>query len=367
MKTIMLLMGTRPETIKMAPIYHALRSHETMRPYVCSTGQHRDMLEQMMGVFDIEPDHDLDVMVEGQDLFDVTTRVLLGMRDILKQVQPDLLLVQGDTTSVMAAALAAFYLDIPIGHVEAGLRTWNIRNPFPEEMNRRVASIVSGLHFAPTSRAEEALRSSGVAEDHIFVTGNTVVDALFYVLDKLKGEACSEVDTSRMEQMILLTTHRRESFGDAIRDTFRAIRVLVEKYPALHVVYPAHPNPNVQEAISDTLYGQDRVHILPPVSYTEFVKLMRDCDLILTDSGGVQEEAPSLGKPVLVLRDTTERPEGIEAGTATLVGTNPDKIVQEVSRLLDAPDDVAISVSVSNPYGDGTAARKIVNIIEDIV
>lgn len=365
MKNVLLVMGTRPETIKLAPVCHALAGHPRLRAQVALTGQHRGLLDQMTAFFGIEADHDLDVMTPGQDLFEVTSRVLLGMRDALKALAPDIVLVQGDTTTVMATALAAFYLDIPVGHVEAGLRTWNLRNPFPEELNRWVADAASTLHFAPTDGAREALLRNGIAPDRTHVTGNTVTDALRITLERLGDEPFAALDLTSMGRVVLLTTHRRESFGEPIRNTFRAVAQLMRRYTDLHVVFPVHPNPNVREAMDACLPPSDRVHCLPPLDYPEFVKAMRDCTLVLTDSGGVQEEAPSLGKPVLVLRETTERPEGVESGTARLVGTDPARIEAEAARLLDGPAAYAEMAQAQNPYGDGHAAERITAIVDE--
>jgi len=365
-KKILIIIGTRPETIKMAPVYHALVHRAGLEIVVCATGQHRDIVAPMALFFQLPIDEDMEVMKPNQDLFDLTARVLLRMRDTLKRIQPDLVLTQGDTTTVMAASMAAFYLGIPVGHVEAGLRTYHMRNPFPEEMNRVVTDTVSSLHFAPTPRARQALVNAGVAEECVHVTGNTVIDALFYTLDKVKGPSAAMPDHGEDDRVILLTTHRRESFGAPIRSTFAAVRQLVNRYPDLHIVYPVHPNPNVKEVAEECLHGTNRVHLLPPQPYPEFVQLMRDCDLILTDSGGVQEEAPSLGKPVLVLRETTERPEGIEAGTARLIGTDTDRIVSEVARLIDDPQAYAAMANATNPYGDGKAGERIADIIANL-
>lgn len=363
MKNVLIIIGTRPETIKMAPVYHALNARADLNVQICSSGQHRQILDQMTDFFELPVHEELNVMQPGQDLFDVTSRVLLGMREVLQRTKPDVVLVQGDTTTVMAAALAAFYCDIPVGHVEAGLRTWNMRNPFPEEMNRVVTDALAALHFAPTQRAMDALLHCGCKPETLHLTGNTVIDALLYAVDKLGDAPASAIDRSAMERMILLTTHRRESFGAPIRNTFAAVRALIARYPDVHIVYPAHPNPNVQEAVKECLGGMDRVHVLEPQPYPEFVKLMRDSDIVLTDSGGVQEEAPTLGKPVLVLRDTTERPEGVDSGTARLIGTDTDRIIAETARLLDdtaAYEEMARAV---NPYGDGKAGDRIADIL----
>jgi UDP-N-acetylglucosamine 2-epimerase (non-hydrolysing) len=363
MKNVLIIIGTRPETIKMAPVYHALAQREDLNVTICSSGQHRQILDQMTDFFELPIHEELNVMQPGQDLFDVTSRVLLGMRDVLQRDKPDVVLVQGDTTTVMAAALAAFYCDIPVGHVEAGLRTWNMRNPFPEEMNRVVTDSLTSLHFAPTENARDALLKCGCKDETIHLTGNTVIDALFYAVDKLGDVPASAIDRSAMDRMILLTTHRRESFGRPIRNTFAAVRTLVARYPDVHIVYPAHPNPNVQEAVKECLGDVDRVHVLDPQPYPEFVKLMRDADLVLTDSGGVQEEAPSLGKPVLVLRETTERPEGVDAGTAKLIGTDTDRIIEETARLLDSKAAYDAMARAVNPYGDGKAGDRIADIL----
>ena len=363
MKRVMLVMGTRPETIKMAPLYHAFKRKRKIETMVCSTGQHRHILDQMMAFFEIDIDEELNIMKPGQDLFDITSGVLLGMREVLTRTKPDMVLVQGDTTTVMATAMAAFYLDIPVGHVEAGLRTWNLRNPFPEEMNRWVADTISTLHFSPTELSREAMLKCGIRDEGIVVTGNTVIDALQYALRKLENRPFEALDLTAMPRKILLTTHRRESFGKPIRNTFAAVRRLIEMYPDLHVIYPAHPNPNVQEALNECLAGLGRVHILEPQAYPEFVTLMRDCDIVLTDSGGVQEEAPSLGKPVLVLRETTERPEGVDEGTAKLIGTDTERIVRGASALLDDPAAYDAMAQAINPYGDGFAAHRIVTAV----
>jgi UDP-N-acetylglucosamine 2-epimerase (non-hydrolysing) len=364
-KRILLVIGTRPETIKMAPVYHALKQEAWCETVVCSTGQHRHLLDQMTAFFEVQTDLDLEVMAPGQDLFDVTSQVLLKMRGVLQDVKPDLLLVQGDTTTVMASAMAAFYSGIPVGHVEAGLRTWNMANPFPEEFNRIATDAISTIHFAPTALAKETLLKNQVSEDSIHVTGNTVIDALSYTLNKLEGDPFAALDLSSMGRVILLTTHRRESFGEPMRRVFNAVKKITNAYPDVHFVYPAHPNPCVQEAIAEHLQGTQRVSILEPQPYPEFVKLLRDCHMVLTDSGGVQEEAPSLGKPVLVLRETTERPEGISAGTAMLVGTDPERIVAETARLLDDEAAYGQMAQAVTPYGDGQSTQRIVKAIRE--
>lgn len=363
MKRIILVIGTRPETIKMAPVYHALARRHGVELIVCATGQHRDIVTPMAEFFAMPIDEDLAVMRPNQDLFDITALVLTRMRDALRRFQPDMILTQGDTTTVMAASLAAFYLNIPVGHVEAGLRTFNMRNPFPEEMNRVITDTVSSLHFAPTSGARAALLNAGIPEKSIHVTGNTVIDALLYTLKRIPVEPLSLPGLDSAGRKILLTTHRRESFGESIRHTFTAVIRIIERYPDVHVIYPVHPNPNVQEAVKECLSERARIHLLPPQPYPEFVRLMRDCDLVLTDSGGVQEEAPSLGKPVLVLRDTTERPEGVEAGTTRLIGTDTARIETEVSRLLDCVEEYTAMACAVNPYGDGKASERIADIV----
>ena len=362
MKRILVVGGTRPEIIKLAPVVHALRA-EGSEVVVCTTAQHRELADEMLRFFEIEADHDLDVMTPGQDLFDVTAKVLLGMRGVLDAVQPDCVVVQGDTTTVMATALAAFYREIPVAHVEAGLRTWNMRNPFPEELNRWIADAASAWHFAPTAGAREALLRCGVGDATIHVTGNTVIDALQWTLARLGDEPPSAVSLPEGARMVLLTTHRRESFGAPMRAALGAVRELTEQYGDVHAVFPAHPNPNVTAAVKECLDGAERVHVVAPQPYPEFVKLMRDATIILTDSGGVQEESPTLGKPTLVLRETSERPEGIAAGTAKLVGTDAAAIVREASRLLDDPSAYEAMASPANPYGDGRAAERIASIL----
>jgi len=362
MKRVLAVGGTRPEIIKLAPVVHALRAAGVETSF-CATAQHRELADEMLRFFDITPSHDLAVMTPGQDLFDVTTKVLLGMRGVLDETQPDCVVVQGDTTTVMAAALAAFYREVPVAHVEAGLRTWNLRNPFPEELNRWIADAASTWHFAPTEGAREALLRCGVGEGSIHVTGNTVIDALQWTLERLGDEPPAAVSLPGGARMILLTMHRRESFGAPMRAALGAVRDLAGRYPDVHAVFPAHPNPHVLEAVRECLDGAERVHVIDPQPYPEFVKLMRDATLILTDSGGVQEEAPTLGKPTLVLRETSERPEGIAAGTAKLVGTDADTILREASRLLDDADAYGAMAAPANPYGDGKSAARIAAIL----
>lgn len=379
-KKIMLVFGTRPEAIKMAPLVKEFEKHpERFETIVCVTGQHRQMLDQVLELFDIKPDYDLNIMKQGQDLYDVTARVLTGMRDVLKEAQPDVVLVHGDTTTSTAAALAAFYQQIPVGHVEAGLRTHNIYSPWPEEMNRQITGRIATYNFAPTPLSRDNLLAEGVASDKITVTGNTVIDALYMVVDKIKNDKSLDsrlavelrkagYDVSRLDngrKLVLITGHRRENFGDGFLSMCRAIKTLTEKYPDVDFVYPMHLNPNVRkpihEVFGENLTGLGNMFFIEPLEYLSFVYLMEKSNIVLTDSGGIQEEAPGLGKPVLVMRDTTERPEALSAGTVKLVGTDYDKIVNEVSSLLnDSAHYDAMSKAV-NPYGDGLACQRIAN------
>ena len=382
MKTVMLVFGTRPEAIKMAPLVKAFQERtDAFRTVVCVTGQHREMLDQVLKIFEIRPDYDLNIMKQGQDLYDVTARVLTGMREVLKEVQPDVVLVHGDTTTSMAAALAAFYQQIPVGHVEAGLRTHNIYSPWPEEMNRQITGRIATWHFAPTALSRQNLLDEGVKDGSITVTGNTVIDALHTVVDKIKRETSladalreelkiAGYDTGRLNEerrLVLITGHRRENFGQGFLHVCLAIKTLVEKYPDVDFVYPMHLNPNVRRPIHEVfeadLSNLGNLFFIEPLEYLSFVYMMEKSAIVLTDSGGIQEEAPGLGKPVLVMRDTTERPEALEAGTVKLVGTDYGKIVGEVSMLLD--DKVAyeqMSKAV-NPYGDGKACERIVKFL----
>ena len=375
MKKILLVFGTRPEAIKMAPLVKKLQAEpEEFQTIVCVTGQHREMLDQVLRLFDITPDYDLNIMKPNQDLYDITSRILLGMRDVLKEVQPDIVLVHGDTTTSMAAALAAFYQQIPVGHVEAGLRTGNIYSPWPEEMNRLMTGRISTVHFSPTPLAKQNLLQEHVDEAKIVVTGNTVIDALQMVVERLKndeqlaGEVKEKVlnmgyDVNRLSEdrrLVLITGHRRENFGEGFLNICHAIKNLSEKYPNVDFVYPMHLNPNVRKPVLEILgEGADNVYLIEPLDYLPFVYMMQYSTLILTDSGGVQEEAPGLGKPVLVMRDTTERPEAVEAGTVLLVGTNREKIEQGVSMLLDDADCYRRMSEAVNPYGDGKACERI--------
>jgi UDP-N-acetylglucosamine 2-epimerase (non-hydrolysing) len=361
---IAVVFGTRPETIKMAPVVKELERRNVPHTVIV-TAQHRGMLDQMLEVFSLRPSHDLNVMQHNQDLFHVTTAVLSQLKPVLEAEQPTALLVQGDTTTTFAASLAAYYLRIPVGHVEAGLRTWNKYNPFPEEINRQLTTRLSDFHFAPTEWGRRNLLAEGVHPGAIHVTGNTVIDALFMIVDpnhRFTEGPLAKIDFAN-RKVILLTSHRRENFGEPMREIFRACRELVESHPEVELVYPVHPNPNVQASAREILAGAERVHLIEPMDYRPFVQLMNKSYLIMTDSGGVQEEAPSLGKPVLVLRTTTERPEAIEAGTGRLVGTDRTIILEEANRLItDAAAYKEMSTRV-NPYGDGKAAARIVDVL----
>ena len=379
MKKIMLVFGTRPEAIKMAPRVKEFQKHpEEFETIVCVTGQHREMLDQVLHIFDIKPDYDLNIMKQGQDLYDVTARVLTGMRDIFKVCSPDVVLVHGDTTTSTAAALAAFYQQIPVGHIEAGLRTHNIYSPWPEEMNRQITGRIATYDFAPTPLSRENLLKENVPESQITVTGNTVIDALYWVVDKIKSDkdldkslenelAKAGYDVTRLsggKKLVLITGHRRENFGDGFISMCTAIKDLTNKYPDVDFVYPMHLNPNVRkpihEVFGENLTGLGNMFFIEPLEYLSFVYLMEKSSIVLTDSGGIQEEAPGLGKPVLVMRDTTERPEALDAGTVKLVGTDYDKIVNEVSRLLDDQAAYEKMSKAVNPYGDGKACGRIV-------
>ncbi len=379
MKKIMLVFGTRPEAIKMAPLVKEFQKHpDTFQTIVCVTGQHREMLDQVLNIFDIRPDFDLNIMKQGQDLYDVTARVLTGMRDVLREAQPDVVLVHGDTTTSTAAALAAFYQQIPVGHVEAGLRTHNILSPWPEEMNRQITGRIASYHFAPTALSRQNLLQENVDDTNITVTGNTVIDALYWVVDRIKNDRSLDAeleevlrhagyDVNRLADgrpLVLITGHRRENFGDGFINMCTAIKQLTERYPNVDFVYPMHLNPNVRrpihEVFGDDLSNLGNMHFIEPLEYLSFVYLMEKSTIVLTDSGGIQEEAPGLGKPVLVMRDTTERPEALEAGTVKLVGTDREKIFNEVSTLLDDAAAYARMSQAVNPYGDGLACSRIV-------
>lgn len=381
MKKVMLVFGTRPEAIKMAPLVKEFLKHrDKFETTVCVTGQHRQMLDQVLSIFGIKPDYDLDIMKPGQDLYDVTARVLTGMRDVLREVNPSAVLVHGDTTTSMAAALAAYYQQIPVGHVEAGLRTYDIYSPWPEEMNRQITGRIARWHFSPTGRSQGNLIKEGVLPDHIYVTGNTVIDALYWVVGKIKETpelesdlrkelSESGYDVSRLDQgrrLVLITGHRRENFGQGFLNICHSIRDLSKKYPEVDFVYPMHLNPNVRkpihEVFGEDLSGLGNIFFIEPLEYLGFVYLMEKSYMILTDSGGVQEEAPGLGKPVLVMRDTTERPEAVDAGTVSLVGTSYERIMDGVSRLLDDTTEYARMSTAVNPYGDGLACSRIVDV-----
>ncbi len=413
MKTVMLVFGTRPEAIKMAPLVKEFQKYpETFKTVVCVTGQHRQMLDQVLQLFEITPDYDLNIMKQGQDLYDVTARVLTGMRDVLKEAQPDVVLVHGDTTTSTAAALAAFYQQIPVGHVEAGLRTHNIYSPWPEEMNRQITGRIATYNFAPTPLSKANLLREAVNEESITVTGNTVIDALYWVVNKIKEDktldselqtmlAQAGYDVNRLadgKKLVLITGHRRENFGDGFINMCTAIKNLTQKYPDVDFVYPMHLNPNVRKPIAEVFgehvvnkealplskespksvvnsapvlgevspatEGPGNMFFIEPLEYLSFVYLMEKSTIVLTDSGGIQEEAPGLGKPVLVMRDTTERPEALEAGTVKLVGTNYDKIVAEVSALLDDQAHYDTMSKAVNPYGDGLACGRIVEALK---
>ena len=380
MKCILLVFGTRPEAIKMAPLVKEFQKYpETFKTIVCVTGQHREMLDQVLRIFDIQPDYDLNIMKQGQDLYDVTARVLTGMREVLKETQPDIVLVHGDTTTSTAAALAAFYQQIPVGHVEAGLRTHNIYSPWPEEMNRQITGRIATYHFAPTSLSKDNLLQEGVSEERIIVTGNTVIDALYMVVEKIKNDGILSCELEKVlkaagydigrlsdgRKLVLITGHRRENFGDGFISMCKAIKSLSEKYPEVDFVYPMHLNPNVRKPIYEVFGESQRANLffIEPLDYLSFVYLMEKSTIVVTDSGGIQEEAPGLGKPVLVMRDTTERPEALDAGTVKLVGTDYDKIVNEVSGLLDNQEYYEKMSKAVNPYGDGKACSRIVKAL----
>ena len=385
MKTIMLVFGTRPEAIKMCPLVKEFQKHtDEFKTVVCVTGQHREMLDQVLTIFDVKPDFDLNIMKQGQDLTDVTARVLTGLRDVFKECKPDVVLVHGDTTTSTAGALAAFYAQIPVGHVEAGLRTHNIYSPWPEEMNRQITGRIATYNFSPTPLSEKNLMEEK-AHGNIYVTGNTVIDALHMVVDKLKNDtalakeqeeilAKAGYDVNRLKdgkKLVLITGHRRENFGDGFIRMVTAMKDLSEKYPDADFVYPMHLNPNVRKPIHE-VFGEDLTRpnffFIEPLQYLEFVYLMEKSTIVLTDSGGIQEEAPGLGKPVLVMRDTTERPEALASGTVHLVGTDYDKIMNEVSTLLDDATAYEKMSKAVNPYGDGKACDRIVRILngEDV-
>ena len=381
MKKVLIVFGTRPEAIKMAPLVKKFSEDDECYTKVCVTGQHRRMLDQVLEVFDIHPDYDLDLMKEGQDLYDITSNVLLGLRDVLRDFNPDIVLVHGDTTTSSAAALAAFYYvrpdgkNVKIGHIEAGLRTGNVYNPWPEELNRKMTGVIANYHFAPTIDSASNLIKENIAQKDILITGNTVIDALFLTLDKIKNKMTLrdkiELDISEQKfvikknrKFLLVTGHRRESFGEKIENVCKALEILASSNPYIDIVYAVHPNPKVQEPVNRILSNIPNVFLIEPLCYESFLYLMDAAYFIITDSGGIQEEAPSLGKPVLVTRDTTERPEAVAFGTVKLVGTSTSNVVLEAQKLLDDRSEYLKMSESHNPYGDGNASKKIVDFIK---
>ena len=374
MKKVLLVFGTRPEAIKMAPLVKAFEKEKSIISKVCVTAQHREMLDQVLDIFDIVPDYDLNIMKAGQDLYDITANVLLGMKDVLNDFKPDIVLVHGDTTTTSATALAAFYQKIKVGHVEAGLRTHDLYSPWPEEANRQITGVLANYHFVPTVNSQDNLIRENKIKDNIIVTGNTVIDALFLALEKIDSNLALEtkiisninsqykIDETR--KLILVTGHRRENFGQGFINICKALKVLSLNNPNVDIVYPVHLNPNVQKPVKEILSDVSKIYLIHPLQYESFIYLMKQSYFIITDSGGVQEEAPSLGKPVLVMRDTTERPEALEAGTVKLVGTNQDKIIQEAQKLLDDEKEYEKMSKAHNPYGDGKACKRIVEFIK---
>lgn len=362
MKKVMLVFGTRPEAIKMCPLVNELKKRSSLQTIVCVTGQHRQMLDQVLDAFNVVPDFDLSVMKQKQTLFDVTVNILDRIKEVLEQVKPDIVLVHGDTSTTFVTALACFYLQIPVGHVEAGLRTYNIFSPYPEEFNRQAVGIISQFNFAPTQLSQQNLLNEGKKAETIYVTGNTAIDAL---KTTVKDEYCHpELDWASDSRMILVTAHRRENLGEPMRNMFRAIRRVMDEHPDVKAIYPIHMNPVVREAANEIFGDEQRMHIIEPLDVLDFHNFQARSYMILTDSGGIQEEAPSLGKPVLVMRDTTERPEGIAAGTLKLVGTDEEVIYQHFSELLDNPEAYAEMAHAANPYGDGHACERIADILE---
>jgi UDP-N-acetylglucosamine 2-epimerase (non-hydrolysing) len=377
---ILIVFGTRPEAIKMAPLVHAFKAHPEFETVVCVTAQHRQMLDQVLNIFEIQPDIDLNLMRAGQDLFDVTSAVLLGMREVLKEQKPDAVLVHGDTTTAYATATAAFYAGIPVGHVEAGLRTHDIHSPFPEEFNRQVVTKIAKWHFAPTASSKQNLLDEHINAADITVTGNTVIDALFWVLDRIESQparlasieqflnsklpfAWNADKSASAEKFVLITGHRRENFGAGFLSICEAIKQLAIAHPEVHFIYPVHLNPNVQKPVFDLIAGYKNIHLIDPLEYEPFVYLLKHAYLVLTDSGGIQEEAPSLGKPVLVMRDVTERPEAVEAGTVRLVGADTQAIISNVAELIENEQSYLKMSKAHNPYGDGMAAERIVEVL----
>ncbi len=363
---VMTVFGTRPEAIKMAPVVLELKKHaDKIQTIVAVTAQHREMLDQVLHLFHITPDYDLDIMAEGQTLYDITTRALLGLKEVLEKEKPDIVLVHGDTTTTFAGALASYYQQIPVGHVEAGLRTGNIYSPFPEEMNRKLTGAIAALHFSPTDSSKANLQRENIADDTIYVTGNTVIDAL---MNTVKEEYPFEEEELRSihyteKKVILVTTHRRENLGEPMRHVYQALRRIVEEYPETEIAFPVHKNPKVRQVVAEELEGMERIHLIDPLDYEPFANLIARSYLVLTDSGGIQEEAPSLGKPVLVLRDTTERPEAVTAGTVKLIGTEKERVYEETKRLLEDEAEYKRMSNAVNPYGDGKASERIVTAI----
>ena len=376
MKKVLLVFGTRPEAIKMAPLVKAFENEPTIESKVCVTAQHREMLDQVLEMFDIKPDYDLNIMKPGQDLFDVTSNVLLGLKDVLNDFSPDVVLVHGDTTTTSSASLASFYNKIKVGHVEAGLRTGDMYSPWPEEANRQITGVLANYHFAPTTTSANNLLKENKNPNDIVVTGNTVIDALFLALDKIEknDELKSKIIESINSQyelkddkkIILVTGHRRENFGDGFINICEALKTIALNNPDIDIVYPVHLNPNVQKPVKEILSNTSNVYLINPLQYEQFIYMMNKSYFIITDSGGVQEEAPSLGKPVLVMRDTTERPEAVEAGTVKLVGTNKESIINEAQKLLDDENEYNTMSKAHNPYGDGKACERILNFIKEI-
>ena len=381
MKKILIVFGTRPEAIKMAPLIKELEKHSIFDTKVCITAQHRQMLDQVLKIFDIKPDYDLNLMKPGQSLYDITSNVLYGIQKVLQDYKPDIVLVHGDTTTTFATSLAAFYQKIPVGHVEAGLRTYNLYSPWPEEANRQLTSILTTYHFAPTQTAKENLLKENKNEKNIIITGNTVIDALFLILEKIDRDKQLQkkiiqniqiqikdrsfsVQTSKF---ILVTGHRRESFGRGFVNICQALKTIAMKNPDIHIIYPVHLNPNVKEPVNRLLGGIDNIHLIEPLQYEAFIYLMSKAYFIITDSGGIQEEAPSIGKPVLVMRDTTERPEAVEAGTVKLVGTKPEKIINEAQKLINNIEEYEKMSRSHNPYGDGKASVRIMEFLKGVL
>ena len=358
---VMTIFGTRPEAIKMAPLVKELEKRKEIESIVCVTAQHREMLDQVLKVFNIKPDYDLNIMKQGQTLSEITSRVLLGLEEVIKEVKPNIILVHGDTTTTFAGTLAAFYNNVDIGHVEAGLRTWNKYSPFPEEMNRQMVDCMTDMYFAPTEVSKNNLLIQGINEEKIYITGNTAIDAMKYTVnDNYYNEIFDWVGE---DKLILLTAHRRENLGEPMRNIFKAIKRILEEYSDIKVIYPIHLNPKVREVANEIFGGIERIKIIEPLGVFDFHNFIKKSYLILTDSGGIQEEAPSLGKPVLVLRDTTERPEGIKAGTLKLIGTDEKKVYKEIKKLLDDKSEYEKMSKANNPYGDGFASKKIVDEI----